>query len=86
MCEVFSKRSDDIAEHLARTGQNGYRARGVAARATRSVKRHTGVDELLPTWHQELARSAGRSNDSSSTSPSHDTGAGCCGSRSLRGD
>ena len=54
VCEVFSKRSDDIAEHLARTGQHGYRARGVAARATRSVKRHTGVDELLPTWHQEL--------------------------------
>ena len=55
VCEVFSKRSADIAVHLARTGQNGYRARGVAARATRSVKRHTGVDELLPTWHQELA-------------------------------
>ncbi len=55
VCELFSKRSDDIAEHLARTGQHGYRARGVAARATRSVKRHTGVDELLPTWHQELA-------------------------------
>ncbi len=55
VCELFSKRSDDIAEHLARTGQHGYRARGVAARATRSVKRHTGVDELLPTWHDELA-------------------------------
>jgi conjugative relaxase-like TrwC/TraI family protein len=55
VCDVFSKRSDDIAEHLARTGQHGYRARGVAARATRSVKRHTGVDELLPTWQEELA-------------------------------
>jgi conjugative relaxase-like TrwC/TraI family protein len=55
VCEVFSKRSDDIAEHLARTGQTGYRARGIAARATRSVKRHTGVDELLPTWQRELA-------------------------------
>jgi conjugative relaxase-like TrwC/TraI family protein len=54
VCELFSKRSDDIAEHLARTGHTGYRARGVAARATRSVKRHTGVDELIPTWHQEL--------------------------------
>lgn len=54
-CELFSKRSDDIAEHHDRTGQTGYRARGIAARATRSVKRHTGVDELLPTWQQELA-------------------------------
>src|SRR5690606_2806422 len=24
-------------------------------RATRSVKRHTGTDELLPGWHAELA-------------------------------
>jgi conjugative relaxase-like TrwC/TraI family protein len=54
VCELFSKRSDEIGEHLARTGQSGYRARGVAARATRSVKRHTGVDELLPAWQQEL--------------------------------
>jgi hypothetical protein len=55
VCEVFSKRSDDIAEHLARTDEHGYRARGVAALATRSVKRRTGVDELLPTWQRELA-------------------------------
>lgn len=55
VCDLFSKRSDDIAEHLARTGQTSYRARGIAARATRSVKRHTGVDELLPTWQHELA-------------------------------
>jgi conjugative relaxase-like TrwC/TraI family protein len=55
VCELFSKRSDDIAEHLARTGQTGYRARGIAARATRSVKRHTGLDLLLPTWQQQLA-------------------------------
>ena len=55
VCELFSKRSDDIADYLAQTGQDSYRARNVAARATRSVKRHTGVDELLPTWHGELA-------------------------------
>jgi conjugative relaxase-like TrwC/TraI family protein len=54
VCEVFSKRSEEIAEHLAATGQTSYRARGVAARATRSVKRHTGVDELMPVWHAEL--------------------------------
>ena len=55
VCELFSKRSDAIAEYLAETGERGYRARGVAARATRTVKRHTGADELLPTWRQELA-------------------------------
>jgi conjugative relaxase-like TrwC/TraI family protein len=54
VCEVFSKRADEIAEHLAATGQHGYRARGVAARATRDVKRHTGADELLPAWRAEL--------------------------------
>jgi conjugative relaxase-like TrwC/TraI family protein len=54
VCELFSKRSDEIGEHLASTGQRGYRARSVAARATRSLKRHTGVDELLPAWQEEL--------------------------------
>lgn len=54
VCAVFSKRSDEIAEHMAATGQHGYRARGIAARQTRSVKRHTGADELLPAWHTEL--------------------------------
>jgi conjugative relaxase-like TrwC/TraI family protein len=54
VCEVFSKRSDEILEHLEKTGLHGYRARGLAARATRSVKRHTGVAELLPRWRAEL--------------------------------
>jgi conjugative relaxase-like TrwC/TraI family protein len=54
VCEVFSKRSDEIDEHLAANGQHGYRARAVAARATRSVKRHTGVDQLMPQWRAEL--------------------------------
>lgn len=51
---VFSKRSDEIAEHLAESGRDGYRARSVAARATRSIKRHTGVAGRLPGWHREL--------------------------------
>jgi conjugative relaxase-like TrwC/TraI family protein len=55
VCEVFSKRADEIAEHLATTGHSSYRARGIAARATRTIKRHTGVDELLPQWQAELA-------------------------------
>lgn len=54
VCDTFSKRSDEIAEHLAATGQDGYRARGIAARASRNVKRHTGVDQLLPFWRAEL--------------------------------
>lgn len=54
VCELFSKRSDEIAEHLAATGQRGYRAAGIAARASRSVKRHTGANELLPRWRAEL--------------------------------
>ena len=54
VCELFSKRSDEIAEHLATTGQDSYRARGIAARQTRAVKRHTGPDELLAGWHAEL--------------------------------
>jgi len=58
VCGLYSKRSDEIAEHLATTGHSSYRARGVAARATRAVKRHTGVDELLPHWRAE-ARAAG---------------------------
>lgn len=55
VCEVFSKRSDEILDHLAQNGQSGYRARGLAARATRAVKRHTGAAELLPRWRAELA-------------------------------
>lgn len=58
VCEVFSKRSDEIAEHLTETGQHGYRARSVAARQTRKAKSGTGVDELMPVWHAEL-KSAG---------------------------
>jgi hypothetical protein len=55
VCEVFSKRSDEIAEHLAETGYSSYRARGIAARASRAMKRHTGVDELMPGWRAEAA-------------------------------
>jgi conjugative relaxase-like TrwC/TraI family protein len=55
VCELFSERSDEIAEHLAATGQDSYRARGIAARASRSYKRHTGPDELIAGWHAELA-------------------------------
>jgi conjugative relaxase-like TrwC/TraI family protein len=54
-CDKLSKRSDAIDEYLAERGFVGYRARNAAARATRVVKRGTGVDELQPRWEAELA-------------------------------
>ena len=54
VCDLFSKRSREIAAHLASTGHDGYRARAVAARASRSAKRRTGVGDLLPIWRAEL--------------------------------
>jgi hypothetical protein len=54
VCEIFSKRSDQIAEYLAESGYTGYRARNVAARRNRPVKRGTGTDQLMPQWISEL--------------------------------
>jgi conjugative relaxase-like TrwC/TraI family protein len=54
VCEIFSKRSDEIVEYLAEQGYEGHRARNVAARKTRAPKRATGVDELMPRWIAEL--------------------------------
>jgi conjugative relaxase-like TrwC/TraI family protein len=54
-CDVFSKRSDEIAEALAESGFDSYRAKNVATRASRSVKRHIGPDQLMDRWHGELA-------------------------------
>lgn len=48
VCDLYSKRADEIDAYLTEVGYTGYRARGVAARDTRTVKRHTGADELLP--------------------------------------
>jgi len=53
--EKLSKRSDAIGEYLSDTGHVGYRARNIAARATREVKRGTGIEELQPRWEAELA-------------------------------
>ena len=51
---VHSKRSQEINDAVAAKGFDSYRARSVAARDSRSTKRHTGVDELLPVWRKEL--------------------------------
>jgi conjugative relaxase-like TrwC/TraI family protein len=54
VCEVFSKRSDQIADYLVEMGYTSYRARNVAARRNRPVKRGTGTDQLMPRWIAEL--------------------------------
>ncbi|HMJ77359.1 MAG TPA: MobF family relaxase [Iamia sp.] len=54
VCDLFSKRSDEISAYLAETGHDSYRARAVAARESRAAKRDTGVDELMPQWRAEL--------------------------------
>ena len=54
VCEIFSKRSDQIAEYLAEAGYTSYRARNVAAHRNRPVKRGTGTDRLTPGWIREL--------------------------------
>ncbi len=54
VCDLFSKRSDEISAYLAETGHDSYRARAVAARESRAPKRDTGVDELMPQWRAEL--------------------------------
>jgi conjugative relaxase-like TrwC/TraI family protein len=55
VCELFSKRADEIAEALEESGHGTYRAANIAARDSRAPKRHTGVDQLVPEWHRELA-------------------------------
>src|SRR5207237_396998 len=52
-CDVLSKRSVEIAEHLEDLGIDGYQAANVAARATRETKTDTSPDEPLPRWHAE---------------------------------
>ena len=54
VCEVFSKRSDAIADYLEEMGYSSYRARNVAARGNRPVKRGTGTDQLMGRWIAEL--------------------------------
>jgi conjugative relaxase-like TrwC/TraI family protein len=53
--EVHSKRAAEIAAAVAERGESSYRARNIAARDTRAVKRHTRVGELMPRWYEELA-------------------------------
>ena len=52
--EVHSKRAAEIQAEMDAAGHESYRARNVAARATRDPKRHTPVGELLPRWKAEI--------------------------------
>ena len=53
--DVHSKRAAEIDAAVAERGYSSYRARNIAARDTRDVKRHTPIGELMPRWRQELA-------------------------------
>jgi conjugative relaxase-like TrwC/TraI family protein len=53
--EIHSKRAAEISEAVEARGESSYRARNIAARDTRAVKRHTPVGELMSRWHDELA-------------------------------
>ncbi len=52
--DLHSKRSDEIDDALDEAGFHSYRARGIAARTSRSAKRFAAVDDLVPRWRQEL--------------------------------
>jgi conjugative relaxase-like TrwC/TraI family protein len=54
VCEIFSKRADQIGEYLAEMGYSSYRARNVAARRNRPIKRFTGTEALMARWIAEL--------------------------------
>src|SRR4051794_12816470 len=52
--DVHSKRAADIDDGMSTRGYDTYRARNIAARTTREVKRHTPVDDLMDGWQAEL--------------------------------
>ncbi len=52
--ELHSKRAAEIEAECRRRGEGSYRARGVAARATRKAKRHEPEGELVERWRAEL--------------------------------
>ena len=52
--EVFSKRGAQINAAMAEKGYDTYRARSVAARATRKAKRHEPLEDLMARWQAEI--------------------------------
>ena len=53
--ELHSKRAAEIETECQRRGEGSYRARGVAARATRKAKRHEPVGSLMERWREEIS-------------------------------
>ncbi|MDQ6837684.1 MAG: relaxase domain-containing protein, partial [Actinomycetota bacterium] len=53
--ELHSKRAAEITAAVEARGDTSYRARGVAARTTRSAKEHVPEGELVARWQGELA-------------------------------
>jgi len=51
---LHSKRAAEIEAECRRRGDTSYRARGVAARTTRSAKEHEAEGELVARWRAEL--------------------------------
>ena len=52
--ELHSKRAAEIEAECQRRSETSYRARGVAARTTRSAKEHQAEGELVARWRAEL--------------------------------
>jgi hypothetical protein len=52
---LHSKRAAEITSAVEERGTDTYRARGVAARTTRTAKRHVPEGELVARWTAELA-------------------------------
>jgi hypothetical protein len=72
--EVHSKRAAEIQAETDKTGHESYRARNIAARATRDPKRHMPVGELLPRWKAEI-EAVGWSVERIVASVEHEAGA-----------
>ena len=49
-CELFSKRSAEVAAAVEHQGYDTYQARQVAARSSRKAKRHTPPADLMAGW------------------------------------
>jgi conjugative relaxase-like TrwC/TraI family protein len=54
ICDLHSKRAAEIEAECRRTGNDSYRARGVAAKSTRAHKRHTPIGDLMERWCGEI--------------------------------
>ncbi len=66
VCDLHSKRAGEIEAECRRTGNDSYRARGVAAKSTRAHKRHTPIGDLMERWCGEISEAGYSAGDISS--------------------